>query len=98
MITQAGALEELIQLTPTETLERLAALLANGNIWHLPRLYRRLGAAALEDGLITPEGHVTEKGYMIAAGYEGPTADQRLIVGGSDESLPGPFATPNVKA
>jgi hypothetical protein len=98
---QVGTLEEIIQFTPTEELELLAALVADGTIWELQGFYGRLGAAALEAGFITPEGRVTEEGYALAASYEEqPTAekDQRLIVGGADEPVPGPFATPNVNA
>jgi hypothetical protein len=96
--TQVGTLEEIIQFTPTEELELLAALVADRTIWELQGFYGRLGGAALEAGLITPEGRVTEEGYALAAGYEESMAEegQRLIVGGADESVPGPFATPNV--
>jgi hypothetical protein len=96
--TQVGTLEEIIQFTPTEELELLAALVADRTIWELQGFYGRLGGAALEAGLITPEGRVTEEGYALAARYEESMAEegQRLIVGGADESVPGPFATPNV--
>ena len=98
--TQVGTLEEIIQFTPTEEMELLAALVADGTIWELQGFYGSLGGAALEAGLITPEGRVTEEGYALAAGYEELTAEvgQRLIVGGADEPVPGPFATPNVNA
>ena len=101
MTTQVDLLDEIIRFTPTEQLERLATFVAEGNIWHLPRFYRRLVAGALETGLITLEGRVTEKGYALAAEYEGfskAEEDQRLIVGGADEAVPGPFAAPNVNA
>lgn len=98
--TQVGALEEIIQFTPTEELEILAALIAEETLWQSQGLYRRLGAAALADGLITPEGRVTDEGYAFAAKYMERAAeeDQRLIVGSADDSVPGPFATPNVDA
>jgi hypothetical protein len=98
--TQVGTLEEIIHLALTEEMELLGALVADGPIWELQGFYERLGVVALEAGLITPEGRVTEEGYALAASYEEqPTAekDQRLIVG-ADEPVPGPFATPNVNA
>ena len=98
MTTQVDPLSEIVEFSPEELLERLAMLLANGNLWHLPRLYRRLGAATLEADLIKPEGKVTPEGYALAAEYEERAADQRLTVGGADELVPGPFATPNVNA
>jgi hypothetical protein len=91
-------LREIVRFTSEQLLEHLAMLLANGNIWHLPPLYRRLGAAALEFGLITPEGEVTAEGYAVAALYEEPTKDQRLLTEVADEPVPGPFAVPNVNA
>jgi hypothetical protein len=96
--TQVHPLTEIIRFAPEELLEHLAMLLANGNIWHLPRLYRRLGAAALEAGLITSEGEASAEGYALAALYEEPTKDQRLFTEVTDEPVPGPFAIPNVKA
>jgi hypothetical protein len=96
--TQVCTLEELIQFTPTEQLELLAGLVADGTLWQFRGLYRILGAAALADGLITPEGRVTEAGYAVAARYEEELtaeADQRAFAG-ADESVPGAFGMPNI--
>lgn len=99
--TCTETLEEIVRFTPTEELELLAALVVEGTSRRTEGLYGRLAAAALGAGLITPEGKVTEEGHAFAARYEEkPLAVgcQRLFVGGSDESVPGPFATPNVRA
>jgi hypothetical protein len=52
----------------------------------------------VSEHLITPEGEVTAEGYAVAALYEEPTKDQRLLTEVADEPVPGPFAVPNVNA
>ena len=98
MTTQVDPLSEIVRFTSEQLLEHLARLLANGNIWHLPPLYRRLGAAALESGLITPDGEVTAEGYAVAAPYEEPTKYQRLLTEVTEEPEPGSLSIPNVNA
>ena len=85
-------------LDPRETFELFAELIRTGQARSLGGPCGRIAPLLIEAGYITPAGKITLEGYAAVARHAEPTEDQRLLVGGSDEPLPGPFAVPNVDA
>jgi hypothetical protein len=84
-------------LDPRETLELFAELIRTGQARSLGGPCGRIAPLLIEAGYITPAEKITLEGYAAARHAE-PTEDQRLLIGGSDEPVPGPFAVPNVDA
>lgn len=80
-----------------EQLELFAELIRTGQAWHLPQHYVRVARMLIAAGYITPAGKIILEAHEGAVVQDLPE-DQRLYIGGADETVPGPFATPNVNA
>jgi len=85
-------------LDPRQTLELFAELIRTGQARSLGGPCGRIAPFLIEAGYITPAGKITPEGYAAAARHAEPKEDQRLLIGGSDEPVPGPFVVPNVNA
>jgi len=51
---------EMGELDAAETLELFSELVKSGTAWNLQGSYGRTAAALIENGLLTPEGEITD--------------------------------------
>ena len=83
-----------------QTLELFAELIRTERVWNLGDSYPSTARHLISAGYITSGGKITNKGYasILEDGREGSPCDANPETDEAfDDSIPGPFAVPNVK-